>query len=45
VEGVPGVYLANQLSSMATADPAAKHGIDYTKFIQSKASKPLGSPP
>ena len=44
VEGVPGVYLANQLSSKMVSDPAAMRSADFEKFIQSKArsqSSPL----
>lgn len=41
VEGVPGVYMANQLSPDIMADPTSKKSIDYEKFIQSKVLSPL----
>ena len=40
VEGVPGVYLANQLSSKVINDPAAMRSADFAKFIQSKVCPP-----
>ena len=40
VEGVPGVYLANQLSNKMISDPSAMRSADFEKFIQSKACSP-----
>ena len=37
VEGVPGVYMANQLSPKMLSDPSALRSADFEKFIQSKA--------
>jgi hypothetical protein len=37
VEGVPGVYMANQLSPKMLNDPSALRSMDFEKFIQSKA--------
>ena len=36
IEGIPGVYMANQLSSKMLTDPSAMRGLDYEKFIQTK---------
>jgi hypothetical protein len=36
VEGVPGVYMANQLGPDVMGDPGSRKTIDYEKFIQSK---------
>ncbi|CAL5221253.1 g3408 [Coccomyxa viridis] len=36
IEGIPGVYMANQLSSKMLTDPSAMRGLDFEKFIQTK---------
>ena len=36
IEGIPGVYMANQLSSKMLTDPSAMRSLDFEKFIQTK---------
>jgi hypothetical protein len=41
VEGLPGVYLANQLDKRVLSEPR----LDYTKYIQTKARAPRRAGP
>ena len=41
IEGIPGVYMANQLSSKMFTDPSARRSLDFEKFIQTKVGPTL----
>ena len=42
IEGIPGVYMANQLSSKMLTDPSAMRSLDFEKFIQTKVGLNAG---
>ena len=43
IEGIPGVYMANQLSSKMFTDPSARRSLDFEKFIQTKVEPYLAT--
>ena len=43
VEGVPGVYMANQLSLHLLHDSGNFHPVNYEKFIKSKVRHPTST--